>query len=197
MIYLFHKAGLDEDIQRAQVQWTSYRISYAISRYRLSGSTNLGVLDGFLRSLGSNIPDELRLANANQAIREGTAEGIVYPRLDDIFSETGTQQGWRDWATRCADANKEMGGAAQGEAPAQQGQARSPVLRQGARGADVTELQRRLQRAGVFQGNVDGVFGPGTAEAVRQFQSSQPGLQADGIVGPGTWNSLNGARPSP
>jgi N-acetylmuramoyl-L-alanine amidase len=51
------------------------------------------------------------------------------------------------------------------------------------RGDDVRELQRRLNRLGFDAGGVDGVFGPDTAEAVRDFQVNV-GLRVDGIVGP-------------
>lgn len=65
-------------------------------------------------------------------------------------------------------------------------------------GAQVTEVQRLLQRAGVPTGPVDGDFGPMTAAAVKRFQASR-GLPVDGIVGPRTWASLRGAeaRPTP
>jgi Putative peptidoglycan binding domain len=58
------------------------------------------------------------------------------------------------------------------------------------RGASVRLLQRRL---GVTP---DGVYGPGTARAVRAFQRAH-GLHADGIVGPATWAALGigGRRP--
>jgi Putative peptidoglycan binding domain len=58
------------------------------------------------------------------------------------------------------------------------------------RGASVRLLQRRL---GV---GVDGVFGPGTARALRRFQRRH-GLTADGVVGPATWRALGigGHRP--
>jgi len=51
------------------------------------------------------------------------------------------------------------------------------------RGSSVALLQRRLGLA------ADGVFGPGTARAVRRFQRAH-GLTADGVVGPSTWRAL-------
>jgi peptidoglycan hydrolase-like protein with peptidoglycan-binding domain len=51
------------------------------------------------------------------------------------------------------------------------------------RGASVRLAQRHL---GV---TADGVFGPGTARAVRGFQRAH-GMTADGIVGPATWAAL-------
>ncbi|MEO6091638.1 MAG: N-acetylmuramoyl-L-alanine amidase [Novosphingobium sp.] len=51
----------------------------------------------------------------------------------------------------------------------------------------VKELQRKL---GIAGDRVDGVFGPMTEAAVRQFQREQ-GLVPDGIVGPRTWELLN------
>ena len=51
------------------------------------------------------------------------------------------------------------------------------------RGPSVRLLQRRL-RIGA-----DGVFGPGTARAVKRFQRRR-GMTADGIVGPATWRAL-------
>ncbi len=50
------------------------------------------------------------------------------------------------------------------------------------RGDDVRELQSRLNRLGFDAGYEDGVFGPQTAEAVREFQLNV-GLRVDGIVG--------------
>lgn len=57
-----------------------------------------------------------------------------------------------------------------------------PVLKNGAQGEDVTNLQSRLATLGYYAGEIDGQFGNGTREAVRLFQE-QNGLDADGVVG--------------
>lgn len=57
-----------------------------------------------------------------------------------------------------------------------------PVLRSGATGESVTQLQTRLKELGYYTDAVDGQFGPGTRTAVTEFQR-QNGLSADGIVG--------------
>ena len=63
------------------------------------------------------------------------------------------------------------------------GQPSPVVLRVGARGPAVAELQRALGIAD------DGAFGPETLEAVRAFQAGA-GLAADGVVGWRTWKAL-------
>lgn len=63
------------------------------------------------------------------------------------------------------------------------------VLRQGSRGGEVKEMQRRLKQWGYYQGNVDGVFGVGTRSAVILFQKKN-GLTADGVVGKETYKAL-------
>jgi peptidoglycan hydrolase-like protein with peptidoglycan-binding domain len=65
------------------------------------------------------------------------------------------------------------------------------TLMPGARGEDVRELQRRLQRAGVFDADLSTRFGQKTEEAVLAFQKKF-GLTADGIVGPAMLMSLSG-----
>jgi N-acetylmuramoyl-L-alanine amidase len=55
---------------------------------------------------------------------------------------------------------------------------RSPMTR----GDDVTDLQQRLGSLGFDAGWLDGIFGPDTERAVRDFQHNQ-GLTADGVVG--------------
>lgn len=63
------------------------------------------------------------------------------------------------------------------------------VLRQGAKGGEVKEVQRRLKNWGYYAGEVDGVFGAKTRAAVVAFQKKN-GLTADGIVGAATYRAL-------
>lgn len=63
-------------------------------------------------------------------------------------------------------------------------------LRQGAKGAEVTSLQKALVAAGIqVPGGVDGVFGPGTKSAVVAFQSRN-GLTASGEIDKATAQAL-------
>lgn len=63
------------------------------------------------------------------------------------------------------------------------------VLRQGAMGGEVKEVQRRLKQWGYYDGAVDGIFGEATTRAVKKFQSKN-GLTADGVVGKATYAAL-------
>ena len=63
------------------------------------------------------------------------------------------------------------------------------VLKQGSKGSEVKEVQRRLKLWGYYDGAVDGVFGAGTKKAVIAFQKKN-GLTADGVVGKATYKAL-------
>ncbi|GAA2944977.1 N-acetylmuramoyl-L-alanine amidase [Streptomyces enissocaesilis] len=69
----------------------------------------------------------------------------------------------------------------------------APVLAEGATGAAVERLQRALTAALGRTVAVDGRFGAGTAQAVRDYQTSR-GLGADGVVGGATWAALQAGR---
>ncbi|MGZ4431535.1 MAG: C40 family peptidase [Gaiellales bacterium] len=62
-----------------------------------------------------------------------------------------------------------------------------PLLRRGDTGSVVVRVQRLLHVP------VDGIFGPGTAGAVRRFQHRHH-LLVDGQVGPQTWRALRAAQ---
>jgi hypothetical protein len=63
-------------------------------------------------------------------------------------------------------------------------------------GEAVRDLQQRLAKLGFDAGPADGIFGPQTEQAVREFQEQQ-GLSVDGVVGPQTWAVLRGFEWSP
>ncbi|PJE94437.1 N-acetylmuramoyl-L-alanine amidase [Streptomyces carminius] len=69
----------------------------------------------------------------------------------------------------------------------------TPTLRQGASGPAVERLQRALTAALGRTVDIDGVFGPLTAAAVRDYQRGR-GLAVDGTVGPRTWEALQTGR---
>ncbi|MDH4146675.1 MAG: peptidoglycan-binding protein, partial [Acidimicrobiia bacterium] len=80
------------------------------------------------------------------------------------------------------------------------------LLQLGSVGEDVKRIQRSIVRDGYRSAandlglggaeDVDGIFGPKTAEAVRRFQQTR-GLVVDGIVGPATWAALPLKEPAP
>lgn len=73
------------------------------------------------------------------------------------------------------------------------------ILKVGARGGDVYELQGRLKFLGYYTGKVDGVFSWRTYRAVRLFQYSYGMRKIDGVVGPKTklklWQASKNWRP--
>ena len=65
-------------------------------------------------------------------------------------------------------------------------------LYQGCTGNDVKTLQKNLKTLGYYKnGALDGIFGPMTNTAVRQFQKAA-GITVDGIVGPQTRAAISG-----
>jgi peptidoglycan hydrolase-like protein with peptidoglycan-binding domain len=62
-------------------------------------------------------------------------------------------------------------------------------IQMGATGNNVKTVQTQLNKLGYSCGQVDGVFGTKTYNAVKSFQKANK-LSVDGIVGPSTWNKL-------
>lgn len=87
-------------------------------------------------------------------------------------------------ATLNADATARLGATTQNSC----GRPSTDQLKEGARGKDVEALQCLLNKNGAKIAT-DGIFGPRTRAAVREFQSAKK-LSVDGIVGPHTWAAL-------
>ncbi|MEA4883341.1 MAG: peptidoglycan-binding protein [Clostridia bacterium] len=64
-----------------------------------------------------------------------------------------------------------------------------PRIEPGAKGSYVYEVQIRLRRMGYSHAGVDGVYGPGTEQAVMQLQRDR-GLPATGVVNMRTYEAL-------
>lgn len=71
-----------------------------------------------------------------------------------------------------------------------------PTISVGSTGDVVRRAQRGLRRTPDLGLAVDGIFGPATEKAVKEFQEGA-GLTVDGIVGPHTWNALPDGGPMP
>lgn len=59
----------------------------------------------------------------------------------------------------------------------------------GSRGEEVRTIQTKLKRWGYYNGNVDGIYGSQTMEAVKYFQRKN-GLTVDGIAGTKTLQAM-------
>ncbi|MFP4221171.1 MAG: peptidoglycan-binding protein [Phormidium sp.] len=71
-----------------------------------------------------------------------------------------------------------------------------PALRLDDSGEDVENLQRQLQAAGFYDGDITGQFDLDTEAAVLALQE-QEGLQVDGIMGQDSWERLEAQQPTP
>ncbi|WP_280771465.1 peptidoglycan-binding protein [Salipaludibacillus daqingensis] len=105
-----------------------------------------------------------------------TVDGIVGPETFSAFNIHNS-----DSSTTVASSSNDLNA--------------SSVLREGSRGADVKSLQSALKDLGMYTSTLDGIYGPLTARAVRNFQQDA-NIQVDGIAGPQTFNSLNGEETS-
>ncbi len=82
------------------------------------------------------------------------------------------------------------------QAPAEQPAVTAPAVQETAPAVaapfvkpDVKSVQQALTNAGLYKGKIDGVLGPKTKQAIKNFQT-QNSLTADGKVGPKTWEKL-------
>lgn len=60
----------------------------------------------------------------------------------------------------------------------------------GSSGSDVEKLQQKLKELDLYHKEIDGLFGQGVEQAVKEFQESQ-GFASDGVAGPSTLIALD------
>lgn len=63
------------------------------------------------------------------------------------------------------------------------------ISRYGSRGEEVKQIQTKLKNWGYYEGEIDGIYGSATFEAVKKFQEKN-GLTVDGIAGTKTLEAL-------
>lgn len=123
----------------------------------------------------------------------------------------GNQVNWNDWdfgdtgnATNPPANVIDVGGTVQPTQPGATGGVTTPQpqstitgtttstsLKTGSAGEAVKQVQQRLKDLGYYNGSVDGQYGSGTANAVRDFQAAN-NLTADGVAGKSTQETLYG-----
>lgn len=136
------------------------------------------------------------------ALKEGMSGDSVLKlqqRLHELGYYQGTPDGSFGPATRSAVASFQaasnltvdgIAGASTLQAMLAVGsESGGQALKQGMSGDNVLKLQQKLRDLGYYQGTPDGFFGPGTYNAVVNFQHDNK-LTADGIAGTGTLEAL-------
>ena len=162
------------------------------------GSTGLNVqiIQTYLNRIRRNFPAIPAIANANGVFGEDTANAVrAFQRTFDL-SQTGIvdKNTWYKISyiyvavARLAELDSEGSTFGIGTVPP------NIVLRQGSTGGEVILLQYILDYIAQFYPVIgppvmDGVFGPGTAASVRDFQRMM-NMTQDGVVGPATWAAL-------
>ncbi|WP_318246497.1 peptidoglycan-binding protein [Guptibacillus algicola] len=152
---------------------------------------------------------EVEAALGNQELKLGMNNSDV-KELQDVLKEKGyftyhTSTGYFGPITEKAvsDFQKAKGltvtGTANGEtlsalkgATAKAASTYSQTLSIGERGQAVSDIQTKLKNKGYYNYSVDGIFGPITEKAVKQFQKAK-GLSVSGVVDQATENALNAA----
>ena len=115
----------------------------------------------------------------------GGADGVFGPATQDAVKKFQASQG----LSQSGKVDSKTAGAISSGAKVTGG---SPLtgLKAGALGNTVKNLQQALIDAGIkVRGGADGIFGPATANALKEFQASQ-GLKATGVVNDETATAL-------
>ncbi|WP_273831829.1 peptidoglycan-binding protein [Guptibacillus sedimenti] len=141
---------------------------------------------------GMNSPDVKELQNVLKEkgyFTYHTATGYFGPITEQAVKDFQKATGLKMTGTVSGDTLNALKRSATKSAPAKS----SSTLTVGDRGQSVTSIQSTLKSKGYYNYNVDGIFGPITEKAVKQFQSAN-GLSVSGVVDQATENALNAAE---
>ena len=144
----------------------------------------------------------LRRGDTGQAVRQlqrflaaagfspGPADGVLGPLTENSVKAFQRARGLSSDGVVGPQTQKAVSTVSQmlGSLPALDPGGR--IIRPGYRGQDVRYLQELLTIAGYDPGPIDGVFGPLSQAAVREFQGDYGGLTVDGKLGPNTRQAL-------
>jgi peptidoglycan hydrolase-like protein with peptidoglycan-binding domain len=143
---------------------------------------------GLARGAKGDAVKSVQQALLNQGLEvAGGADGVFGPGTESALKAFQSQQGLK--ATGVVDDATALAlGLASSELLG---------LTQGNRGDAVKSLQQKLVNAGItLGGGVDGIFGPGTTEAVKDFQTKK-GYSATGVVNAATAAALGSVTDAP
>ena len=117
----------------------------------------------------------------------GTNNGVVLSAVN----APATNKKWTNWG-KMADVDYAVTDTPETETPCSCWLGRylkvtDPYMR----GDDVLQVQTALAQRGFDPGTLDGIYGPRTEAAVKNFQAAS-GLKVDGIVGENTTEALHG-----
>ena len=108
-----------------------------------------------------------------------------------VATRGGDEEPAADEQTPPTAATETGGGSPESELPPPLVLEANGALSEGDSGRPVRRLQQALALLG-YDVEPDGQYGPGTTDAVRQFQADA-GLEVDGVSGPGTIAAINQA----
>ncbi|MEB3179733.1 MAG: peptidoglycan-binding domain-containing protein [Nostocaceae cyanobacterium] len=140
------------------------------SRFNRLGFVSLGFISAFVFT---TLPFSLTPAKAQDNTLPSPSPGVGTGNIPVQGSPRTTQDGTTQ----------------DGSGLTQYSPGNAPLLNRGSRGQAVRDLQTFLQQQGVYNGQIDGIYGPQTAAAVASFQRSR-NLTADGIAGRQTWQAV-------
>lgn len=129
----------------------------------------VGILSGCQTTQGYK--DQIATLNSRVQTLESTVEqrDREIADLQDQIDATSEKKSTSSSTTVAADSKDHLG-----------------IIRVG---VPVADVQKALQAAGYYSGNIDGKIGPNTIAGIAGFQKAN-GLKADSIVGAKTWDAL-------